>query len=241
MRAAAFFDMDRTLLDVSSGRLYMQSLVQEGRVSLLGQAQMIGWALLYFTGRLDLNRMSLSFLRRYHLGEPVDLLWVRTLEWFQQSVKAHIVPLGVERVALHREAGQPVVLITASTELAARAVGEFLSMDYLGTRLDVEDGRITGRIRPPFCYGEGKVYWAERYAEEHDIDLRASWFYTDSISDLPLLERVGYPVVVNPDRKLRSLARRRGWPIEYWYGRKKGTREGPSALARISAQLVSNP
>jgi phosphoserine phosphatase len=67
------------------------------------------------------------------------------------------------------------------------------------------------------CYGQGKVVWAERFAAEHDVDLAASYFYTDSISDLPLLERVGHPVVVNPDLRLRRLARKRGWPLEMFY------------------------
>jgi phosphoserine phosphatase len=67
------------------------------------------------------------------------------------------------------------------------------------------------------CYGPGKVVWAERFAAEYDVDLAASTFYTDSISDLPLLERVGQPVAVNPDLRLRRLARRRGWPAERFY------------------------
>jgi phosphoserine phosphatase len=83
--------------------------------------------------------------------------------------------------------------------------------------LEREDGRLTGRVTPPVCYGQGKVVWAERFAAEHDVDLDAGYFYTDSISDLPLLERVGHPVAVNPDPRLRRLADKRGWPIEQFY------------------------
>jgi phosphoserine phosphatase len=70
---------------------------------------------------------------------------------------------------------------------------------------------------PPVCYGQGKVVWAERFAAEWDVDLAASYFYTDSISDLPLLERVGHPIAVNPDTRLRRLARARRWPVELFY------------------------
>jgi phosphoserine phosphatase len=69
----------------------------------------------------------------------------------------------------------------------------------------------------PACYGEGKVVWAERFAAEFGVDLPASYCYTDSISDLPLLERVAHPVAVNPDRKLKGMAQRRGWPILKFY------------------------
>ncbi|MGD8627079.1 MAG: haloacid dehalogenase-like hydrolase, partial [Anaerolineae bacterium] len=84
-------------------------------------------------------------------------------------------------------------------------------------RLISADGRLTGEIEPPPCYGQGKVVWAERFAREHAVDLSASYFYTDSISDLPLLERVGQPVAVNPDPRLRRLARARGWQITRFY------------------------
>jgi phosphoserine phosphatase len=85
------------------------------------------------------------------------------------------------------------------------------------TRLEAQDGRLTGRVVPPVCVGTGKIVWAERFAAEHDVDLSASFFYTDSISDLPLLERVGHPVAVNPDPRLRRLAAARGWPVERFY------------------------
>ena len=88
---------------------------------------------------------------------------------------------------------------------------------YLCTFLQSEDGRLTGAIEPPACYGTGKVVWARRFAAEHGVDLGASYFYTDSISDLPLLEQVGHPVAVNPDPRLRRLATRRGWPIQMFY------------------------
>jgi phosphoserine phosphatase len=88
---------------------------------------------------------------------------------------------------------------------------------YVCTYLEAEDGRLTGRIVPPVCYGPGKVVWAERFAAEHRVDLSASYFYTDSITDLPLLEQVGHPVAVNPDPRLRRLARRQGWPVEMFY------------------------
>ncbi len=225
METAAFFDMDRTLLDASSGRLYMQALIKMGRVSMAQRLQMLWWAALYVLGRLDLGEVLVTMLQRHHMDEPVETTWELTRRWFDEMVRPRVVPLGRERVEWHRAQGHRVVLVTASTEFAARALGEYLDMDVLATRLVVRDGKLTGEVIPPFCYGKGKVYWVEKYAAEHDVDLSRSWFYTDSISDLPLLERVGHPVAINPDWRLRRLARRRGWPIEYWYGSRAGTRE----------------
>ena len=85
------------------------------------------------------------------------------------------------------------------------------------THLESRDGRLTGKVVPPVCFGPGKIVWAERFAAEYGVDLSSSYFYTDSISDLPLLERVRYPVAVNPDPRLRRLARKRGWPVERFY------------------------
>jgi putative phosphoserine phosphatase/1-acylglycerol-3-phosphate O-acyltransferase len=81
----------------------------------------------------------------------------------------------------------------------------------------VVNGVFTGRIIEPLCYAAGKVYWAEAYAHEQGVDLDRSFFYTDSISDMPMLQRVGCPVVVNPDYRLRRYARRQGWPVETFY------------------------
>lgn len=214
---AAFFDMDRTLLDASSGVLYMQALIKMGRIRWKERLEMLWWAWLYLIGRLDMGNLTATMVRRHHLEEPVEEMWDLTRRWFDAMVRSHVTEEGRRRVEAHRRQGHRVVIITASTEFAGRALAEYLGgMDVIGTRLAVRDGRLTGDIIPPFCYGQGKVYWAERYAAEHGVDLGRSWFYTDSSSDLPLLERVGHPVAVNPDRRLRKIARRRGWPIEEW-------------------------
>lgn len=222
---AAFFDMDRTLLNVSSGRLYMQALIKMGRVTALERLQMLWWALMYVLGRLDMAAMLVTLLNRYHAGESVEETWDLTMRWFNEMVRPHISAVGRARVEEHRARGHRVVLISASTEFATGALGRYLNMDVLATRLGVRDGRLTGEIVHPFCYGEGKVYWAQQYAREHGIDLSRSWFYTDSASDLPLLERVGHPVAVNPDRRLQVVARERSWPVEYWHGPKANATE----------------
>ena len=118
------------------------------------------------------------------------------------------------RVAAHRRAGHVVALLTSATRYLAEPLGADLGIDHLlVTQLVVREGRFTGEVVQPVCYGRGKVYWAERFAAEHGVDLDQSYFYTDSITDLPVLDRVGHPRVVHPDPRLRRLAQQRGWQV----------------------------
>jgi putative phosphoserine phosphatase/1-acylglycerol-3-phosphate O-acyltransferase len=138
--------------------------------------------------------------------------------WFEDMVVDYIAQKAVQRMGEHRSQGHLVTIISASTPYAVGPVAAHVGVqDYLCTRIEVVDGRFTGNYVKPACYGEGKVYWAEQYAHQHDACLTEAYFYTDSHSDLALLERVGHPIAVNPDRQLRSLARRRSWPVERFY------------------------
>jgi len=95
-------------------------------------------------------------------------------------------------------------------------LAEELGIEHmLVSRLVIENGRFTGDVHRPICYGAGKIHWARRFAEEHGVDLGASWFYTDSVTDLPMLEIVGHPEIVNPDPRLRREARKRGWNVTH--------------------------
>jgi phosphoserine phosphatase len=107
-------------------------------------------------------------------------------------------------------------MLTGSTQYAAEAVSAGVGIEHtLCSRLEVVDGRFTGRLAER-CFGVHKVTLAERFAADHGIDLGRSAFYSDSYNDLPMLERVGTPVAVNPDQRLRRHARRAGWRIEQW-------------------------
>jgi HAD superfamily hydrolase (TIGR01490 family) len=111
-----------------------------------------------------------------------------------------------------------VTLITASTPYVAGPVAAHLGIEeYLCTRMEVVDGRFTGRVHLPPCYGPDKIGYAQAFAARRGGDLKEAFFYSDSGSDLPLLEEVGHPVAVNPDPRLKRLATTRGWPIEYFH------------------------
>src|SRR5262249_60856224 len=102
---------------------------------------------------------------------------------------------------------------------------------WIVNRLIVADGGLPGDAILPLCWGSGKPYWAQRFATDHEIDLQASYFYTDSITDLPMLSLIGHPRPVNPDRLLRRHAHRQGWPILVTGVSHTGTRTGAGDIS----------
>ena len=212
----AFFDMDYTLLDTSSGLLYVQYLRRTGQISRRMLARVGWWTLLYKLSLIDMARAMPKMVLFSQTVNASGTL-AQSRRWFETMVVGHLSPIGVAKVREHQQQGHVVVVISASTQFAVQPVAEHLGLDYLCTRLVVENDRITGDIVMPPCYGEGKVTLARQLADQHGIPIGRSYFYTDSLSDLPLLEIVEHPIAVNPDPRLKRLAVQRGWPIERFY------------------------
>lgn len=149
-------------------------------------------------------------------GSEEHLFADRTHAWFDAMVAARLRPGAVAALERHRSNSEPLVVATSGTVYAARAAQRAFGMDdAIGTSLEVVEGRFTGRIAG-MGYGAAKRTLVEAWAAERGIDLAESSFYSDSITDLPLLEAVGTPVIVNPDRPLAREAVRRGWPVVDW-------------------------
>lgn len=215
-RAAAFFDMDQTLLRVNSGSRWVAFLRERGEVGLLFLLRSSVWLLKYKLSVLDMETLARRLVADMAGSSESEMLDKAAIFW-EREVRPAISPEGQSAIAEHRARGHAVVLLTSATPYVAEPLARHLGLDeVLCTRLHVEDGRFVGTCDRPTCYGSGKVHHARRFAEAHDIDLAESYFYTDSFSDLPMLERVGRPCAVNPDRRLRRHAERSGWPILRW-------------------------
>jgi HAD superfamily hydrolase (TIGR01490 family) len=212
----AFFDMDYTLLDASSSLLYVRYLRQRGQLKRHQLLRVGWWALLYKLSMMDLMKIMPRILNYAETTDAAELL-AQSQAWFRNMVAPHIAPHAVECVRSHQQRGDQVVIISASSQFAVRPVAEALGLDFLCTQLEVKDNRLTGGVIEPLCFGEGKIVWARQYAEQHGAQLSDCYLYTDSYTDRPLLELIGQPVAVNPDRRLRRLANQRGWPIENFY------------------------
>lgn len=216
MKPAAFFDLDGTLITKNSATLWMKSERCKGRLSLYLMARGSLYVLAYKIGFIDMEHAMNEALQTVK-GMEEEELRRRTHAWVDEYVMPVVAAGARDALARHRDQGHKLVLLTSASPYESEAIVARLGLDdFLSTRYEVRDGKMTGKVVPPPCYGEGKVSWAKRYAEEHDIDLTGSWFYSDSITDLPMLQVVGHPVVVNPDPRLKYKARRLGWPVEYW-------------------------
>jgi HAD superfamily hydrolase (TIGR01490 family) len=214
---AAFFDMDRTLIEVNSGLLYALYERREGR---LGRWQLVRsgfWTLLYHLSLIDMERAYARALAHYR-GTPEALVVERTRAWFAAEVASRLLPGARAALDEHRERGHPRILLTNSSSYAAREATAAWALDgWLANSFELDlGGCLTGLYERPLCYGQGKVVRALSWAEERGVRLEHSYFYTDSFSDRQMLEAVGYPRVVNPDPRLKRLARQRGWPVLDW-------------------------
>jgi HAD superfamily hydrolase (TIGR01490 family) len=210
--------MDRTLLDATSGTLYARYLYRNGQMGRRQLAKVAWWGLLGRLGLLDMQTLVPRMLGDMAGDDEAALRQTCDL-WFAADVLPHLTEAGLQRVSEHKAWGHVVAIVSGSTQYVVGPLADHLGIpgQYVCTHIESENGRLTGRIVPPVCYGEGKVVWAQRFAADLDLDLSASYFYTDSISDLPLLEEVAHPVAVNPDPRLRRLAQKRGWSVEMFY------------------------
>lgn len=219
MAGAAFFDLDGTLTVENTGRLWFRREREHGRLHLSQAMEAAFWMGLYGVGLMKadvaLTRAvgTLKGLHEDELQERIDV-------FYAEEVADIYAPGGLDVLQRHRDAGEPVVLLTAATVYLARCVQKDLDLDdVLALRFEKgDDGRFTGELTHPVCYGPGKLELAKAWCEERGIALDDCAFYTDSISDLPMLEAVGRPVAVRPDPRLLRVAKRNGWPVEDWGG-----------------------
>jgi HAD superfamily hydrolase (TIGR01490 family) len=215
MAGAAFFDLDKTLMEGSSAFHFGRAAYRAGMVSRR-QLASDAWANLRFRlkGSTDAGTDE---LRERILGSIAGQRVV-DLARMGPDILAGILPLVYREVLdeayAHQDAGRPVYIVTAASQELADVLAHVLVLDGgVGMRSEVRDGVYTGRAAGPFTYREGKAEAIRDLAAREGIDLTESYAYSDSESDLPMMRAVGHPVAVNPDRALEREARDKGWRI----------------------------
>jgi HAD superfamily hydrolase (TIGR01490 family) len=214
-RAAAFFDLDKTLMAGSSGIFFARAAYETGMIS---RGRLVRDVYENVRFRLLGSTDDRADDVRRRVGEMIAGVRVRDLERLSPRVLAGVLPRlypeMLERAYAHQDDGVPVYILTAASQEMADLLARVLAFDGgLGSRSEIVDGRYTGRPAGPFNYREGKVLAMSELAEREGIDLRASYAYSDSESDLPMLRAVRHAVVVNPDALLRRIAAEEGWEV----------------------------
>jgi len=214
-RGAAFFDLDKTILAKSSALAFARPFYRGG---LLGRSDVMRSAyaqFVYLISGADHDQMEemRAYMSALVSGWEVETVRTIVADTIDSIVDPILYDEAVELMAEHRAAGREVVIISSSGTEIVEPIGARLGADLaVGTQMAIENGRYSGEILF-YAYGPYKAVAMRDLAAENGYDLDASYAYTDSHTDLPMLEAVGHPVAVNPDAELRRVAGERGWPV----------------------------
>jgi HAD superfamily hydrolase (TIGR01490 family) len=229
---AAFVDVDGTLLAETTTYLFARILRRRGLIKRSFILRAMYHGLQHRFGRLDYGRL-VAFGLQSIARIPVDELKQIAQTNFEEFVRPRLYQGVVEHFASLRQGGTHIALVSSSPEIVIAPLAEYLGCSAMVTTpMQIEQGCLVGTGEGPACYGEGKLYWATRWAAEHGILMDESVAYADNWSDRALLERVGRAVVVHPHRRLKRLAIAKGWTIVR-PGRPRRRRPPPQAPSAV--------
>jgi HAD superfamily hydrolase (TIGR01490 family) len=214
-RPAAFFDLDKTIIARSSTLAFSKPFQAGGLISRRAVLRSAYAQFVYHVGGADHDQMEKmrQFLSALCAGWDVQTVRDIVAETLHHVVDPLVFDEAVSLIEEHHLAGLDVVIVSASGAEVVEPIGELLGADgVVATRMEIVDGHYTGKI-DYYAYGENKAAALRELAETHGYDLAHSYAYSDSITDLHMLEEVGHPYAVNPDRDLRREANARGWPV----------------------------
>ena len=218
-KAVAFFDVDGTLLKSTIVHYYIWMRFKETPF-LLKHLWLVGFLpkIVYYLilDRISRPRFNEVFYRNYRGMNAAE---IKTLcaEMFETYLRPKIFSAATTQIQEHKEQGTPVVFVTGSLDFIVQPIADYLDVDsVLAPQLGERDGQFTGELTTVPLIGEEKAKAVQAYAEQHAISLEDSYAYGDSQSDLPMLECVGNPVVVNPGKALREKALTAGWEMHEW-------------------------
>jgi HAD superfamily hydrolase (TIGR01490 family) len=215
---AAFFDLDKTVISRSSSLALTRPMYRAGLVSRSALLKGAYAQLVYLLVGADEKKMDkvkegmLALTKGWERGQVEEII----REAMTELIDPYIYLEALDLMELHRALGRKVFIVSSSPEEVVRPLAEHLGrVEVIATQAKIEDDKYTGKLEF-YCYGENKAKAIQAMAEQEGIDLSASYAYSDSMTDLPMLQAVGHPVAVNPDRDLRREAEKRGWRIRYF-------------------------
>ena len=218
-KTVVFFDVDGTLLKSTIVHYYIWMRSAQAPF-LLKKLWLVGFLpkIVYYLVLDSVSRIRFNqvFYRNYR-GMNAEQTRELSLEMFETYLRPKIFAEAVSQIQEHKEQGAAVVLVTGSLDFIVQPIADYLAVDaVLAPQLREENGQFTGELTTAPFIGEAKAKAMRDYADQHEISLEESYAYGDSQSDLPMLECVGNPVVVNPGKALREKAVESGWEMHEW-------------------------
>lgn len=212
----AFFDLDETLLAKNSGKVFWDYCLENKIYSPLEMGY-LGFSLFKFLVGFDETEDFVRSWASVFKGWSEEKMQDITRELFASGIKPVIRSAAENEVARHRAAGARTVILSASTRYVCEPVKDHLAMDEaLCTALDIQNGQFTGTLASPYIFGEQKYLSALSYCQENGYDLGKCYYYGDAYTDRFVMEAVGFPVCVSPDKKLRAYAAQKNWSVVEW-------------------------
>ncbi len=212
---AAVFDVDRTLVPVTTTeRIFIRYLARRG---------VLHWNALWSTTKLVLKSLpqrvspfeAIRRERAYLAGQPYDKMRRMAQDCFETGIKQRISRAGVEAIKEHKAKGEMVVLLSGSLDFLLEPFKDYVGADHLiAAKMEVVNGRLTGRIVGDWPFGSYKAVLIRHFAEEHGLDFTRSYAYADHHTDHEVLRLFGNPVVINARTKMQEIARREGWTMK---------------------------
>ena len=212
---AAFFDLDKTIIASSSALAFSKPLLRQGLISRRAALKSAYAQLVFSLSGADEDRTKRMRAEISALCAGWDVAQVRAIvnETLHDIVDPLVYAEAAELIASHKERGHEVIVLSAAGEEVVKPIAAMVGATRsVATRMEIVDGRYSGRVEF-YCYGQQKAAAAKQLAAEHGYDLAQCYAYTDSSTDAPMLEVVGHPFAVNPDRALRKIAIERDWPV----------------------------
>jgi HAD superfamily hydrolase (TIGR01490 family) len=211
----AFFDLDHTIVNVASGRIIFEASRMH---KLIGRKESCKAIIMILLNRMGILSEESAIER--------SLMWYRGIseEVYKpievhcaETLKSEIRNDARREIKFHQDKGAHTVILSASTPFLCNQIKMELQMDdIICTELEFSDNCFTGKIKGRYCYGTEKLVRVRQYCKDKRLNMENAFYYADSINDLPVLEAVGIPVCVTPDKKLERLALKRGWKINMW-------------------------
>jgi HAD superfamily hydrolase (TIGR01490 family) len=211
-----FFDLDHTLVNANSGKLLVKVAYEKRIMTLTGIIKAL-WLSFLYNLNLKNTENIISEMVKWLAGVPQSTVSELSSEVFEKHLLTSIPEEVNSEIKMHKDKNAAIVILSSALLPICRKVADYLDLDdVICTELEVEGNCFTGRPSGKICFGNEKLFRLKKYCEKINSKISDAWYYGDSISDLPVLTIVGYPVCINPDRQLMKKAREKNWIIFNW-------------------------